>query len=90
MDEDQAHKLGDKMKEVYADIVHDTGTEVSTRANQASRRVQRRLNSGRRAARGGTDTLEAQIVSFVKERPIVALIAAAGVGYLLSRVAGRN
>ena len=88
MDEDQAHKLGDKMKEVYADVVHDTGTQVSTRTNQASRKVQRKLKSGRAAQGGGT--LEAQVVSFVKERPIVALIAAAGVGYLLSRVAGRS
>ena len=89
MDEDQAHKLGDKMKEVYADVVHDTGTEVSTRPNQASRKLQKKFKSGR-AARGGAGTLEAQVVSFVKERPIVALIAAAGVGYLLSRLAARD
>lgn len=86
MDEEQVNKLGSKMKQVYADVVEDPGGEVAT---QASRGLRTTRNSARSAARGGSDTLDAQIVAFVRERPIVALVAAAGVGYLMSRVAGR-
>lgn len=83
MDEDLVNKLGEKMKAVYVDVVDDAGTEVASGAKRTSRQLQRARNS---AGRAGSDTLEAQVTSFVRERPVVALLAAAGVGYVLSRL----
>lgn len=87
MDEDQVNKLGEKMKAVYADVVDDAGTAVAGGAKKTSRQVQRARNS---AGRAGSGTLEAQVTSFVRERPVVALLAAAGVGYVLSRLVSND
>ena len=87
MDEDQVNKLGEKMKAVYADVVDDAGTEVAGGAKRTSRQVQRARNSARRT---GSGTLEAQVTSFVRKRPVVALLAAVGVGYVLSRLVSNN
>ena len=86
MDENQVNKLGEKMKQVYADVVEDTGAETGTSGRQL--RTTRDQAAG--VARRGANTLEAQVTSFVKERPITALLAAAGAGYVLSRLTSRG
>lgn len=86
MDEDQIAKLGDKMKEVYGDVE----AQASGAADQASGQVQRAHRSSKGGKRKSADTIEAQLGSFVKERPLAALLAAAGLGYALSRLTGRR
>lgn len=82
MDEDQINKLGEKMKDVYDDVqAHAEGA-----ADQASRRVRNAYGSAKGGARDAAGTFEAQMGSFVKERPLTALLAAAGLGYLLFRL----
>lgn len=86
MDEDQIHKLGDKMKDVYDDVqAHAEGT-----ADQAKSELQNAYGSAKNAAREGADTMEAQLGSFVKQRPMTALLAAAGLGYVFSRLTHRR
>ena len=86
MDEDQVNKLGEKMKQVYGEVVEDAGAE----AGSAGRQLRTTRSQAAGAARKGAGTLEAQAASFVREQPIIALLAAAGVGYVLSRLASRG
>lgn len=80
------NQLGGKMKEVYGEVAGDTGSRAEGRADQASGRLQNAYGSAKDAAREGAGTMEAQLASFVKERPFVALLAAAGLGYVYSRM----
>lgn len=86
MDEDQVNKLGEKMKQVYPDVVEEAGAEAST----AGRQLRTTRDQAAGAARNGGGTLEAQVASFVQERPITALLAAVGAGYILSRLTSRD
>ena len=86
MDEDQVNKLGEKMKQVYGEVVEG----ADAKAGAAGRQLRTTRNQAAGAARRGAGTLEAQAVSFVKEQPIIALLAAIGVGYVLSRLTSRG
>ena len=94
MDEDRikgaATDFGGKLKEAIGGAVGDTGTKAEGKADQASGQLQNAYGSAKDGARETADTLEAQVVSFVKERPLVALLSAAGVGWMLSRLMQRR
>ena len=86
MDEDQVNKLGEKMKQVYGDVAE----KAEAGAGPAGRQLRTTRRQATGAARKGAGTLEAQAASFVKEQPIIALLAAVGIGYALSRLASRT
>lgn len=86
MDEDQVNKLGEKMKQVYPDVVEEAGAEASA----AGRQLRTKRDQVASVARRDAGTLEAQVASFVKERPITALLAAVSAGYVLSRLTPRG
>lgn len=86
MDEDQIQKLGDKMKDVYEDVQ----ANAEGKADEAAGQLQSAYGSAKAAARDGAGTFEAQLGSFVRERPVTALLAAASLGYVLSRLTNRR
>lgn len=85
-----AADLGGKMRAVYGDVVGDTQAQAEGRAEQASGQVQNAYGSAKDAVREGAGAMEDQLGSFVRERPITALLAAAGLGYVLSRLTHRR
>ena len=90
MDEDRtkgaATDLGGKAKDAIGGLVGDKKTQAEGKADQMSGQLQNAYGSAKDGAREAADTFEAQVGSFVKERPIVALLSAVGVGWVLSRL----
>ena len=90
MDEDRlkgaATNLGGKAKDAIGGLIGDTKTQAEGKADQASGRMQNAYGSAKDGARETAETLEAQLGSFVKERPLMALLSAAGIGWVLSRL----
>lgn len=80
------NQLGGKMRQVYGEVADDAGARAEGRADQVSGRVQNAYGSAKDSLRDGAGSMEAQLASFVKERPLVALLAAAGLGYVYSRM----
>ena len=83
-------QLGGKAKDVLGGLTGDAKTQAEGKADQVSGQVQNAYGSAKDGAREAAGTLEAQITSFTKERPVVALLSAAGVGWVLSRLMRRG
>ena len=94
MDEDRikgaATDFGGKVKDVVGDLTGDAKTQAEGKADQASGQLQNAYGSAKDGAREAADTLEAQVSSFVKERPLIALLSAAGIGWMVSRLMQRS
>ena len=94
MDEDRikgaATDLGGRAKDAIGSLTGDKKTQAEGKADQASGQLQNAYGSAKDGAREAAGTLEEQITSFTKERPVVALLSAAGVGWVLSRLMRRS
>lgn len=94
MDEDRikgaATDLGGKVKDAVGDLTGDAKTQAEGKSDQVSGQLQNAYGSAKDSAREAADTLEAQLSSFVRDRPLVALLSAAGVGWVLSRLMQRD
>lgn len=94
MDEDRikgaATDLGGKAKDTIGSLTGDAKTQAEGKADQASGQLQNAYGSAKDSAREAAGTIEEQISSFAKERPLVALLSAAGVGWMLSRLTQRR
>ena len=94
MDEDRiqgaATNLGGKVKDAVGGLVGDSKTQAEGKADQVSGQVQNAYGSVKDAVQEGADTLGAQLDSIIKEKPMLALLAAAGVGYVLSLLLHRR
>lgn len=94
MDEDRtrgaATNLGGKAKGAIGGLLSDQQTQAEGKADQVSGQLQNAYGSVKDGALEAAETLEAQVGSFVKERPFVALLSAAGVGWVLSRLMKRR
>ena len=94
MDEDRikgaATDLGGKAKDVIGSLTGDAKTQAEGKADQASGQLQNAYGSAKDGAREAAETLETQVTSFVKERPLTALLSAAGIGWVLSRLMQRR
>ncbi len=63
--------------------------EVADSARETMRDVQGRMSEGVENLRGYADTIDAAIREFAREKPMAAIAVAAGVGFLLGRLAAR-
>jgi ElaB/YqjD/DUF883 family membrane-anchored ribosome-binding protein len=63
--------------------------DVTEGARDAMRQVQGRMTEGMEGLRGYADTADGAIRAFARERPMVAIACAIGVGFLLGRLASR-
>ena len=82
--------LGGKLKDGLGKALGDDSLRAEGKADQASGQLQNAYGSAKDGAREAAGTLEAQLGSFVKERPLIALLSAAGVGWVLSRLTQRS
>lgn len=85
MEDDQIEKLGSQMREVYADVA--TGpAPVEDAPKHPSRRLRKNRYVTRAAARSAPRRAAGSADGFVPQRPLTALLIAAGAGYLLARL----
>lgn len=93
MDEDRikgaAGNVGGKIKEATGSITGDTKTQAEGKLDQVTGRVQNAYGSAKEEVQQGASTMGAELDSFMTERPMTALLAAVGVGYVLARLMHR-
>ncbi len=93
MDEDRikgtATNIGGKVKDATGGLLGDSKTQAEGKADQASGQLQNAFGSAKDAVRDGAETMGEQIDSLMQERPMVALLGAVGVGYVLARLMHR-
>ena len=93
MDEDRikgsATNIGGKVKDAAGELLGDTKTQAEGKADQASGQLQNAYGSAKDTVREGAETLGTQVDSFMKEQPMMALLGAVGIGYVLARLMHR-
>ncbi len=93
MDEDRvkgsATDIGGKVKDAAGGLLGDNKMQAEGKADQVTGQLQNAYGSAKDALSEGADTLGAQVDSLLKERPMVALLGAVGVGYVLARLMHR-
>ena len=93
MDEDRvkgsATDIGGKVKDAAGGLLGDNKMKAEGKADQASGQLQNAYGSAKDALSEGADTLGTQVDSLLKDRPMVALLGAVGVGYVLARLMHR-
>lgn len=93
MDQDRikgmAGNVGGKVKDAVGGLTGDAKTQAEGRMDQATGQLQNAYGSAKDSAREAASTVGSELDSFVSERPMVALLAAVGVGYVLGRLMHR-
>ena len=84
-----ATNMGGKVKDAVGGLTGDTKTQAEGKMDQATGQLQNTLGSAKDAVQEGASTMGAQLDSFMSEKPMTALLIAAGVGYLFARVTHR-
>ena len=88
--EGAATNIGGKLKDAVGGLTGDTKTQAEGKMDQVSGQLQNAYGSAKDSAREAAGTMEEQITSFAKERPLMAMLSAAGVGWMLSRLMQRR
>ena len=93
MDEDRitgaATNIGGKVKDAVGGLTGDTKTQAEGKMDQATGQLQNTIGSAKDAVREGASTMGAELDGFMSEKPMMALLIAAGMGYLLARITHR-
>ncbi len=63
--------------------------DVTAGAREAMRQVQDRMSEGMDDLRGYADTADNAIREFARERPMLAIACAVGLGFMIGRLASR-
>jgi ElaB/YqjD/DUF883 family membrane-anchored ribosome-binding protein len=63
--------------------------DVSESARETMRQVQGRMTDGLEDLRGYAETADSAIRDFARERPLMAIACAVGLGFLIGRLASR-
>ena len=93
MDEDRvsgaATNLGGKVKDAVGGALGDTGMQAEGKADQIGGKLQNTYGSAKDAVSDGAETISAQLEDFVRDQPVVALLSAATIGFLVARLINR-
>ena len=93
MDEDRikgsATDIGGKVKDAAGGLLGDNKMQAEGKVDQVSGQLQNAYGSAKDSLSEGVDTLGAQVDSMLKDRPMMALLGAVGVGYVLARLMHR-
>ena len=81
--------IGGKVKGAAGGLLGDSRTQAEGKADQARGQLQNAYGSAKDTVHEGAGTLGAQVDSLIKERPVVALLGAVGVGYVPARLVRR-
>ena len=94
MDEDRikgsAAEFGGKVKDAVGGLTGDDKTQVEGKIDQLSGKLQNAVGSAKDTVRESAGGAAEQIEEFVKAQPIVALLSAVGVGFLLAWMISRD
>jgi uncharacterized protein YjbJ (UPF0337 family) len=86
MDQDQlaggAREFSGRVKDAVGGFTGDAKTQAEGKLDQMTGRVQRKYGAAVEAASGGIETLSGQ----VRQQPMVALLVAAAIGWVIGRV----
>jgi uncharacterized protein YjbJ (UPF0337 family) len=88
--EGAATNIGGKVKDAVGGLVGDTKTQAEGKTDQVSGQLQNAYGSAKDSASEAVSTLGTQIDGFIKDKPVMALLSAVGVGYVLARLAHRR
>lgn len=80
--EGSARSMGGKIKEAFGNMTGDAKTQASGQADQAFGSAQDAMG----AAMDAAGEWQEKIIAFTKDKPIVALLAAVSVGFVLRMV----
>lgn len=84
-----AAKIGGKVKDAAGGMLGDNRLQADGKTDQASGQIQSAYGYANDAAREEAETFGTQADSFMKERPMAALLGAVGVGYVLAHLMHR-
>jgi uncharacterized protein YjbJ (UPF0337 family) len=84
--EGAVNKLAGKAQGAVGDALGDTKTSVDGRIREAAGKIQENYGAAAEQVRGFTEELTERI----HETPLLAVLAAAGLGYLLGRITSRD
>jgi uncharacterized protein YjbJ (UPF0337 family) len=84
--EGTVNKFAGKAQGAAGDLLGDTKTSVEGRIREASGKIQENYGAAAEQVRGFTEELTERI----HETPLLAVLAAAGLGYLLGRLTARD
>ena len=88
--EGAATNIGGKVKDTVGGLIGDTKMQAGGKADQVSGQLQNAYGSAKDSASEAVSTLGTQIDGFIKDKPVMALLSAAGVGYVLARLTHRR
>ena len=93
MDEDRVKgsvaDVGGKVKDAAGGLLGDGKLQAEGKMDQAGGQLQNAYGSAKDTVREGAETLGAQVDGLLKEQPMMALLGAVGVGYVLARLMRR-
>ncbi|RYY17449.1 MAG: CsbD family protein [Alphaproteobacteria bacterium] len=81
-----ATNLGGKLKDAVGGLIGDTGMQAEGKRDQVGGRMQNAYGSAKDSASDGAATLANQIEDFVHDQPVVAMLSAATIGFLIARL----
>jgi uncharacterized protein YjbJ (UPF0337 family) len=80
------NKVAGKVQGAAGDILGDAKTSIDGRLREAAGKIQENYGAAAEQVRGFTEELTERI----HETPLLAVLAAAGLGYLLGRITARD
>ncbi len=80
------NKVAGKVQGAAGDMLGDTKTSIDGRLREAAGKIQENYGAAAEQVRGFTEELTERI----HETPLLAILAAAGLGYLLGRITARD
>ncbi len=80
------NKVAGKVQGAAGDFLGDTKTSIDGRIREAAGKIQENYGVAAEQVRGFTEELTERI----HETPLLAVLAAAGLGYLLGRITARD
>ncbi len=84
--EGTANKVAGKVQGTAGDYLGDAKTSIDGRIREAAGKIQENYGAAAEQVRGFTEELTERI----HETPLLAVLAAAGLGYLLGRITARD
>ena len=81
-----ATNMGGKLKDAVGGLIGDTGLQAEGKSDQLGGRVQNAYGSAKDVVGDGAATLADQIEDFVHDQPVVAMLSAATIGFLIARL----
>lgn len=81
-----ATNMGGKLKDAVGGLIGDRGLQAEGKSDQLGGRVQNAYGSAKDAVGDGAATLADQIEDFVHDQPVVAMLSAATIGFLIARL----